>query len=272
MRSMAFNPAKVYSSDLTLTKEKNKQLADKIDHEAINKVDHSKTNQEIIKNIEKKAKEIPEAARVEISEKALELKRELSSAEKTNLIQSKKIGNIEKPGIYFMSGFDWFGAGSIKGNYDGIKDMSEAIKGAKHFAWDEQDEIIEDIKKRKQDQPIVLVGHSFGGDGVVEIAQKLNTLDNGFRKIDLMVTLDSVGMENDLIPQNVVKNLNYLAQGPYNFLNDGPNLAINYERTEVKNYLRPEAHSELDDATDIQMTILEEVEKLISPKDPNLSN
>lgn len=201
---------------------------------------------------------------VSISEQSKELQEKLSSAEKALKIHAKKFGKLEKPGIYFMSGFDWFGASSIKGNYDGIRDMANAIDGAKHYSWTDQDEIIEDIKKRRAEQPIILVGHSFGGDGVVEIAQKLNTIENGFRKIDLLVTLDSVGTDNDLIPQNVKKNINYLAQGPYSFLNDSPNLALNYDRTKVENYLRFEKHADLDDATDIQVRILEEIEKTIS--------
>ena len=200
---------------------------------------------------------------VSLSEKSKELKEKLSSAQKSLKLHEKKFGNIEKPGVYFVSGFDWFGAGSIKGNYDGIKDMADAVEGAKHFSWNKQDEIIEDIKKRKANQPIILVGHSFGGDGVIEVAERLNTIENGFRKIDLLVTLDSVGFDNDLIPQNAKKNINFLAQGPYSFLNDGPNIARNYERTKVFNFLRSEEHAELDDVIDIQVKILEEIEKAI---------
>jgi predicted aldo/keto reductase-like oxidoreductase len=41
--------------------------------------------------------------------------------------------------------------------------MANAIKGGQHYAWDEKEEMIEAIKKRTQDQPIILVGHSFWG-------------------------------------------------------------------------------------------------------------
>lgn len=201
-------------------------------------------------------KESPDV-KVELSEKSKELKKTLD-------IATKNLKLKDKPGIYFVSGFDWFGAGSIKGNYDGIRDMAKAVKGAKHFPWDDQDKIIEDIKKLKPDKPVILVGHSFGGDGVFEVAQKLNTLENGFRKIDLMVTLDSVGFDNDKVPQNVKKNVNYIANGPYQFLNDGPNIALDYKRTNVENYLRTEAHAELDDLTDVQMHILDEIDKIIA--------
>ena len=141
--------------------------------------------------------------------------------------------------------------------------MAEAVTGAQHYSWDEQDEVIEDIMKHKSSTPLVLVGHSFGGDGVMEIAERLNTIENGFRKVDLLVTLDSVGYDNDKVPQNVKRNLNYLAQGPYDFLNDGPNIAENYQRTEVENFLRKEEHADLDDNTEIQMTVLEEIDKVL---------
>ncbi|MFT6632424.1 MAG: hypothetical protein ACJAS4_002387 [Bacteriovoracaceae bacterium] len=259
MSRLSVNPTLLYGAKTNLPRPESSKDLDKSSDLKTNSLDKP-SEVKLEKNIETQK----EASTVNLSERSKELKQKLSGAEKALKIHQKKFGNVEKPGIYFVSGFDWFGASSVKGNYDGISDMAEAIEGAEHYAWDEKDEIIKDIKKRKLDQPIVLVGHSFGGDGIVEIAQELNTIENGFRKIDLLVTLDSVGMDNDFIPQNVKKNINYIAQGPYKFLNDGPNIALNYKRTEVENYLRHEEHADLDDATDVQITILEEIEKLLS--------
>lgn len=214
-------------------------------------------------------KEVGSDYNVSISKNAKELEKELKEAssevnpvEIAQKIHEKKFGKLKSPGIFFVSGFDWFGASSVKGNYDGIRDMAEAVEGARHYAWDQQEEILEQIKKRDPNVPLILVGHSFGGDAVVEIAQELNTIENGFRKVDLMVTLDSVGLDNDIIPQNVKKNLNYLAQGN-GLINDGPNIAANYQRSEVTNYLRHEAHAELDDTTDIQVAVLEAISKIV---------
>jgi hypothetical protein len=246
MNRVSVNPALIYSRDAVKPTEL--------------KQDEIKKEKQIIP----KGTKNTEAVKVELSEKSKQLKEELSSAEKAMKIHSKKFGKLEKPGIYFLSGFDWLGASSVKGNYDGIRDMADAIEGAEHFSWSDKEEVIADIKKRRPDQPVVLVGHSFGGDSIVEIAQELNTIENGFRKIDLLVTLDSVGTDNDFIPQNVKKNLNYIAQGPYDFLNDGPNIALNYQRSKVDNFLRHEQHADLDDATDIQINILEEIEKALS--------
>lgn len=220
---------------------------------------NSKSSPDYKVSLSEQSKDLKE----KLSEKPTpEKKEELSAAETALKIHAKKFGKMQSPGIFFISGFDWFGASSVKGNYDGIRDMAEAVEGARHYAWDQQDDVIAEIKKRDPKQPIILVGHSFGGDAVMEIAQELNTIDNGFRKIDLMVTLDSVGFDNDIVPQNVKKNLNFLASGN-KLINDGPNIAANYNRSDVTNYLRHEAHAELDDATDIQIEILDAINKIV---------
>jgi len=163
--------------------------------------------------------------------------------------------------VYFVSGFDWFGASSVKGNYDGLNDMHEAIEGSAHYNWDDKKDIIADILKQKKDTKIVLIGHSFGGDTAVEIANELNKVKNKFKNIELLVTLDSVGLNNDKIPKNVSKNINYIASGNP-IINDGPNLAIDYKNTQVENMLRPESHASLDDLEDIQKRIIQEIESI----------
>ena len=271
MSRISANPALLYSPD-ALKPKKSKEASISADEKSV--------KNQIATEVEKE-KKLVEKDKIEISKEAKELKEkldqveaeksekkiaELKEAQAAQKIKKSKFGNLEEPGIYFVSGFDWFGAGSIKGNYDGIGDMAEAITGAKHYAWDQRDEIIEDIMKHKPDQPIALVGHSFGGDTIVEIANKLNSLEHGFRKIDLMVTLDSVGFNNDNIPQNVASNINFIADGPYSLINDGPNLALDYTKTKVENMLRHEVHSELDDSVDIQSRILAEIDKLVDSK------
>lgn len=226
----------------------------------------AKTSKEVVKKAIKE--EVKPAVNVTLSEKSKELAADLKKESKIKTldqaqkIHKKKFGNLKEPGIFFVSGFDWLGASSVKGNYDGIRDMADAVEGAKHFAWDQQEEILKEIKKRSPEQPIILVGHSFGGDAVMEISQELNKIENGFRKIDLLVTLDSVGFDNDFVPQNVKKNVNFIAQGN-SLINDGPNLAINYEKTNVENFLRSEAHAALDDTTDVQVKILEEINGIV---------
>ncbi len=116
MNRVSVNPALVYSKNSELKKPSGSSLEiEKNSKESKNLIDRPK-----------------EKSEVSISEKSKELKEKLSSAEKAIKIHEKKFGKIEKPGIYFVSGFDWFGAGSIKGNYDGIRDMADSIHGAKH--------------------------------------------------------------------------------------------------------------------------------------------
>lgn len=173
---------------------------------------------------------------------------------------SSKISFIKKPALIFIEGFSLFGVS----NGDGIKDMADNLPGAKRFSWDEQDKIIEEIKKHSPDQPVVLVGHSFGGDSAVEIANTLNSVKNGFRGIDLLVSIDSVGMNNTIIPMNVKRNLNFIAEGILPLLHGDPNIARNAQYTEVFNELRPELHSKMEDSEDIQFQIFESINSVLN--------
>ncbi|MBT3979776.1 MAG: hypothetical protein HOE90_00405 [Bacteriovoracaceae bacterium] len=165
----------------------------------------------------------------------------------------KKKGHIRKPAIFFIGGLETF-----SGGYGGIKKMAESVPGARYYSWDQKDEMIAEIDKRHVSQPVVLVGHSYGGDTAFEMAEELNTLDHNFRQVNLMVTLDSVGGENDIIPQNVRKNLNFFGEGNP-LLNDGPHVARNNQLSDVINELRSEGHTELDDTKEIQYKILKEI-------------
>lgn len=200
----------------------------------------------------------------DIATEAVDTSQNLEKVEKVTKakkVAAKEVKDLERPGIFFLGGLEVFG-NLTSGSYDGVRDLTEAVEGARFYGWDQQDDILEQVKIRAKDQPIILVGHSLGGDTAVEIAQKLNTAENGYRKVDLLVTLDSVGWDNDYIPQNVVKNLNFISEGN-GFFKDGPNVALNYERTEVKNYLRPESHTDLDDSVDIQIEILDAINDII---------
>lgn len=161
---------------------------------------------------------------------------------------------LEGPGMYFISGFKLF-SGS---NGDGIEEMARHMEGAQHFSWVHEKEILQDIAKRPADEPIILVGHSLGGNAAVKIARQLNTPAFGFRQVDLMVTMDSFGFNNDVIPANVKKNLNFIGHRNI-FLNDGPNIARDSERTQVINELRDEMHTQIDNASDIQEKVFRKI-------------
>jgi hypothetical protein len=171
-----------------------------------------------------------------------------------------KLSFIKKPALIFIEGFSAFGIS----DGDGIKDMADNLPGAKRFSWDEQDKIIDEIKKHAPDQPVVLVGHSFGGDSAVEISNTLNTVKNGFRGIDLLVSIDSVGMNNTIIPMNVKRNLNFIGEGGIPFLHGNPDVARNTDYTEVVNELRPEAHSKMDDSEEVQFKIFESINDVLT--------
>ena len=188
-----------------------------------------------------------------------ELKDSKKLQEKISDNTPPKLSFIKKPAVIFVEGFSLFGLS----DGDGIKDMADNMPRAKRFSWNEQDKIIDEIKKHAPDQPVVLVGHSFGGDSAVEIANSLNTVKNGFRTIDLLVSIDSVGMNNTIIPMNVKRNLNFIAEGGVPFIHGNPDIARNGDYTEVVNELRPEIHSKMDDSQEIQFKIFEYINDVL---------
>ncbi len=191
----------------------------------------------------------------------LEAADKVDTAKKASkIIPKAEKASVEKPAVFFIGGLRALDFDVLE---DGMKSMTDAVDEARYYGWDQKNEMIDEIKTRKKDQPIILVGHGFGSDTAVEIAQDLNTLENKFRTVDLLVTLNSIGVNNDFIPQNVLTNKNYLT-ADNSFIDDGPNIAINYKTTKVENFLRPEQHSDLDETVDIQREIMQEIDRLIS--------
>jgi hypothetical protein len=177
-----------------------------------------------------------------------------------------KAGSIKKPAILFVKGLDIFSSPSTsEGGYAGVGKMAEAVEGSRMYGWDQHDEIVDHLKKIHKDQPIILVGHSFGGDTAHEVADTLDSLEHGFRKVDLLITIDSVGASHDVIPQNVKNHLNVFGENNF-LLNDGPHVARRHEMTKVKNILSPLDHTDLDDNKEIQYEIVNLINETLSKK------
>src|SRR5690606_2332433 len=96
----------------------------------------------------------------------------------------------------------------------------------------------------------------------VEVASELNQVANGFRRIDMLVTLDSVGFNNDIIPQNVKMNLNFIGDDWYG-INDSPNIARNTDYTEVINELREDTHRGIENNEEVQLKIFERLDAVL---------
>lgn len=178
----------------------------------------------------------------------------------------KNIKKLDKPALIFIEGFELFSSGG-----NGIKDMADAFNAhsnlkAKHFSWRDKDGILSEIKRHQDKQPVVLVGHSFGADTAVEIANELNDLSHGYRPIDLLITLDAVGFNHHVIPVNVKRNLNLFAEGRVPMLHGTAHVAKNPKLTEIHNELKSETHREIDDSRDIQFEIFNEIKSLLNDK------
>jgi len=174
---------------------------------------------------------------------------------KARTVQKNSLPKIlNQPAVVFINGFDL----DIFDSDTGLDLMSSNIPRSRVFNWDQEEEILDVLHRTATDQPVILVGQGMGGDTAVEISNRLNHLEYGFRKVDLLVTLDSVGFENDIIPQNVAKNFNVISDSDI-FFNDGPNIARNTKMTEVINELRSESGSELDDSSEVQFMVFDKL-------------
>ena len=200
-------------------------------------------------------------AKEEIADKAEKKLEEF----KTQKIEEKE-GTAKRPAIIFIKGADVFSSPSkSETGYAGVSRIADAVKGSQTFGWNQKEEIIKEIKKVEFNQPVILVGHSFGGDTAVDIANEFDSLENHFRPIDLLITIDAIGFNNDIIPQNVREHLNIFGERDF-FLNDGPHVARRHEKTSVKNILSPLSHTELDDDKENQYEIVTLIQKkLTSP-------
>jgi hypothetical protein len=202
-----------------------------------------------------------EATKVKLSDQA----KKLSLNNKDNL---RRVGKsrfnprktIDKPAIFFIRGFEMIGNGG-----GGMKEMSNSIADGKFYSWQDENKMVEEIMKRPPNQPVILIGHGMGSDTAVQISNTLNSSNHGFKKVDLLVTLDSVGFNNDIIPQNVVKNENYITDGA-SFLSDAPNIARKTDETEVINHLMTEDHDELIESTDVQFKIFDGINDALIEK------
>ncbi|HXH29214.1 MAG TPA: thioesterase domain-containing protein [Bacteriovoracaceae bacterium] len=177
---------------------------------------------------------------------------------------NKRDGSLKKPAIFFIKGMDIFSSPSrSEGGYTGVRKIAESIEGSRIYGWDQKDEIIKEIKKVHPDYPVILMGHSLGGDTAVEVAQELDSLEQKFRTVDLLITMDAVGFGHDIIPQNVKKHLNVFGENS-GLLNDGPHVARREEKTQVRNILSPLAHTDLDDNSEIQFEIVNLIQETLN--------
>jgi len=174
--------------------------------------------------------------------------------------QRSPSGPIDKPVVFFVKGFE---INPFADDFNSVAAMASSIPGSKVFNWSEGDEVVKAIKEHAPDQPVILVGEGMGSDTLVDVTNRLNTAEGNFRNVDLLVTLNSVGTDNDIISNNVKRNINFISDEDSLF-NDGPNIARDKTSTVVTNELRYEGPSELGESSDIQFTIFQYINETLA--------
>lgn len=124
--------------------------------------------------------------------------------------------------------------------------MKDKIGPIKKLVWDDQDEacaFIEGAIGSDRNQPVILIGHSLGGDSVVEIAELLK--EKGIC-VDLMIQLDSIGLFDEEKPDNVEKGVNIWSTSEDAFEPDGATNVSGSENIPVAGT----SHTGIDDPDD----------------------
>jgi hypothetical protein len=250
-----------------------KELATKPSAAPLDKVEISeeaKGLSEVKEKVSDKAKETKDAGKSLVKDAGQALSRALKTpnlpfglpssspapeVKGVNEVKERLKQEAEKSGILFFKGLS---LNPFEGDRHGLAMMNQGLKGSQLMSWGDVDRAVEMIKELPEDESVVLVGHGLGGDTAVEVANRLNRAENGFRKVDLLVTMDSIGFDNDLIPQNVVSNYNVVSDQDY-FFNDGPNMARNQKMTKVENELRVETHDQIPESPEIQFEIFDRI-------------
>lgn len=181
-------------------------------------------------------------------------------------LQKEDIKKRESPAIIFIKGHLFEGSD--------IEELANNIPRASLYSYGDHKDILNEINRRGANQKIILVGHGLGGDTALEVAQELNQARYAFKKVDLLVTLDAIGMGNDFVPHNVIKNVNFIGnqKSLFGLLNDGPKIAQNSKLTSVENELRPEGHTDIDESDEVQFRIFHLIKDLTSnSSDDNLA-
>lgn len=86
----------------------------------------------------------------------------------------------------------------------------DVVIDARRFGHSQQRAAVQFLRSHAGTADIVLIGHSFGGDSTIEVAERLR---NEGLSVDKLVQLDSVGVGDDLLPGNVSTGLNYFQTG-----------------------------------------------------------
>lgn len=136
---------------------------------------------------------------------------------------------IDMVGI-FVSGFSGMSSGSVPGTHKMADDptIKNNVSGDEvkigHTEHSKAISAIEDALKKDPCEPVIIIGHSFGGDTAIEIAEELKK--KGIC-VDLLIQIDSVGSGDEKIPSNVRKGVNI-----HSTSGDGINGASNVEGSE----------------------------------------
>lgn len=166
--------------------------------------------------------------------------------------------------------------GSINPDQTGIEKLcqhlldrstSSRVIVAKRFGHSEQSAAISFLNSPSfSSAEKILIGHSWGGDSAIEVA---NSIDGGSGSFSKLVQIDSVGIGDDKKPANVASGLNYFQSSTNGDLQGEKYVEGSINIDAEKHFGKQLTHTGIDDDPGVQTEIIAFVVDGISPQCPS---
>lgn len=183
------------------------------------------------------------------------------------LAANSSFANNNRKVVALFTGF----SGSSGGT--GIEDLDSQLQSvfgsdpavpfsSRVFGYSDQTSAFNFISSFSDTRDLIIIGHSLGGDAVIELTKDYLLPVNKF--VDLTIQIDSVGVGDELIPGNVIKAFNYyqISTGllePQGATNVVGATNINVESLFSDNTI---THTSIDDDQRLQDLIVSEIQTI----------
>ena len=133
------------------------------------------------------------------------------------------------------------------------------------FGFFEQESAFDYIRQNNDVNTLVLIGHSLGGDSVIELAE--NYLKPSVTDVDLAIQIDSVGIGDEELPPNVVRGINYFQRSTGFFEPQGATFVRGSENFNVEFLFNDPGvtHTSIDNDPRLHDLIIQDIRSLLIP-------
>ena len=133
------------------------------------------------------------------------------------------------------------------------------------FGFFEQRAAFDYIRQHNDLSTLVLIGHSLGGDSVIELADTL--LRPAGASVDLAIQIDSVGIGDEVLSQNVARGINYFQRSTGFFEPQGATFVRGSENLNVELLFNDPTitHTSIDNDFRLHDVIVQNIRNALAP-------